>query len=142
MNALVKKLEKKTEEKTQLENKRTQLENKRTQLANERDRLVEGLSLRERVKEIFKKYGWTLQAVVLAAGLVTVAVALAAMNAIKGGLKVVGNGPKAIGKKGGLHSAWPHRLNRWLHLQSGWTGYLLSRRTRLAANTHCGGLLD
>ena len=62
---------------------------------------MEGLSLRERVKEIFKKYGWTLQAVVLAAGLVIGAVALAAMNSMKSGLKTVGNGLKAIGKKVG-----------------------------------------
>ena len=87
MNALVRKLEKKT--------------NKKTQLVNERDELVEGSSLRERVKNIFKKYGWTLQAVVLAAGLVVGAVVLAAINAVKSGLKAVGNGLKAIGKKVG-----------------------------------------
>ena len=40
----------------------------------------EALPLRERVKNIFKKYGWTLQAVVLAAGLVLGAVALAALD--------------------------------------------------------------
>ena len=57
------------------------------------------LFLRERVKNIFKKYGWTLQAVVLAAGLVLGAVALAALNALKAGTKAVGNGLKAIGKK-------------------------------------------
>ena len=52
-----------------------------------------------RVKNIFKKYGWTLQAVVLAAGLVLGAVALAAMNGLKAGTKAVGNGFKVIGKK-------------------------------------------
>ena len=59
----------------------------------------EALPLRERVKNIFKKYGWTLQAVVLAAGLVIGAVSLAALNALKAGTKAVGNGLKAIGKK-------------------------------------------
>ena len=59
----------------------------------------ESLPLRERVKNIFKKYGWTLQAVVLAAGLVIGAVSLAALNALKSGTKAVGNGLKAIGKK-------------------------------------------
>ena len=59
------------------------------------------LSLLERVKEIFKKYGWTLQAVVLAAGLVIGAVALAAINAMKSGLKAVCNGLQVIGKKVG-----------------------------------------
>ena len=59
----------------------------------------EALPLRERVKNIFKKYGWTLQAVVLAAGLVIGAVTLSAINALKAGTKAVGNGLKAIGKK-------------------------------------------
>ena len=58
----------------------------------------EALHLREKVKNIFKKYGWTVQAVVLAAGLVLGAVALAAMNGLKAGTKAVGNGLKAIGK--------------------------------------------
>ena len=59
----------------------------------------ETLPLRERVKRIFKKYGWTLQAVVLAAGLVLGAVALAAMNGPKAGTKAVGKGLKTIGQK-------------------------------------------
>ena len=52
----------------------------------------EAFPLRERVKRIFKKYGWTLQAVVLAAGLVLGAVALAAMNGLKACTKAVGRG--------------------------------------------------
>ena len=36
--------------------------------------------LRERVKDIFKKYGWTLQAVVLAVGVVLGALALAGLK--------------------------------------------------------------
>ena len=59
----------------------------------------ETLLLRERVKRIFKKYGWTLQAVVLATGLVLGAVALAAMNGFKAGTKAVGKGLKTIGQK-------------------------------------------
>ena len=38
--------------------------------------------LLERVKEIFKKYGWTLQAVVLAVGLVLGALTLAGLNGL------------------------------------------------------------
>ena len=72
---------------------------RKTQIENKREQLVKGL--RHRVKDIFKKYGWTIQAVVLAAGLVIGAVALAAMNTMKGGLKAVGNGLKEIGKKVG-----------------------------------------
>ena len=59
----------------------------------------EALPLRERVKNIFKKYGWTLQAVVLATGLVLGAVALAAINGLKAGTKAVGKGLKTIGQK-------------------------------------------
>ena len=62
----------------------------------------EALPLRERVKNIFKKYGWTLQAVVLATGLVLGAVALAALNGLKAGTKAVGKGLKTIGQKLGF----------------------------------------
>ena len=55
--------------------------------------------LLDRVKEIFKKYGWTLQAVVLAVGLVLGALALAGLNGLKAGTKAVGQGLKAIGQK-------------------------------------------
>ena len=55
--------------------------------------------LLERVKEIFKKYGWTLQAVVLAVGVVLSALALAGLNGIKAGNKAVGQGLKTIGQK-------------------------------------------
>ena len=55
--------------------------------------------LLERVKDIFKKYGWTLQAVVLAVGLVLGALALAGLNGLKAGTKALGQGLKAIGKK-------------------------------------------
>ena len=59
----------------------------------------EALPLRERVKNIFKKYGWTLQAVVMAVGLVLGALALAGMNGLKAGTKALGRGLKAIGQK-------------------------------------------
>ena len=55
--------------------------------------------LLERVKDIFKKYGWTLQAVALAVGIVLSALALAGMNGLKAGTKAVGQGLKAIGQK-------------------------------------------
>ena len=59
----------------------------------------DALPLRERVKNIFKKYGWTLQAVVLAVGVVLSALALAGLNGLKAGTKAVGQGLKAIGQK-------------------------------------------
>ena len=55
--------------------------------------------LLERVKEIFKKYGWTLQAVVLAVGVVLSALALAGLNGLKAGTKAVGQELKTIGQK-------------------------------------------
>ena len=55
--------------------------------------------LRERVKDIFKKYGWTLQAVVLAVGLVLGALVLAGLNGLKAGTKAVGQRLQATGKK-------------------------------------------
>ena len=57
------------------------------------------LPLRERVKNIFKKYGWTLKAIALAVGLVLSVLALATTNGLKSGMKALGNGLKAIGAK-------------------------------------------
>ena len=60
----------------------------------------EARPLCERVKDIFiKKYGWTLQAVVLAASSVIGAVVLKIMTALKPGIKAAGSGLKEIGKK-------------------------------------------
>ena len=69
----------------------------------------EALPLRERVKNIFKKYGWTLQAVVLAVGLVLGALALAGLEGLKAGTKTLiqfnsiqftlGQGLKTVGQK-------------------------------------------
>ena len=55
--------------------------------------------LLERVKEIFKKYGWTLEAVVLAAGITISAVVLATLNGLKAATKAIGNGLKDIGTR-------------------------------------------
>ena len=63
------------------------------------EREEEKLPLRERGKNVFKKYGWTLQAVALAVGIVLSALALAGMNGLKAGTKAVGQGLKAIGQK-------------------------------------------
>ena len=71
----------------------------RERLAPQIQQREEALPLRERVKNIFKKYGWTLQAVVLATGLVLGAVALAALNGLKADTKAVGKGLKTIGQK-------------------------------------------
>ena len=79
--------------------KRTQLGRERVRLVHEREQLEERLPLRKRVKNIFKKYGWTLQAVALAVGIVLSALALAGLNGLKAGTKAVGRGLKTIGQK-------------------------------------------
>ena len=76
-----------------------QLGQEQNQLEQEKEQLEERLPLRERVKNIFKKYGWTLQAVALAVGIVLSALALAGMNGLKAGTKAVGQGLKTIGQK-------------------------------------------
>ena len=83
------------EARTRLGVRNEELERVREEIeARERQR-----PLLERVKDIFKKYGWTLQAVVLAVGLVLGALALAGLNGLKAGTKAVGKGLKAIGQK-------------------------------------------
>ena len=96
------------------------------------------LPLREQVKNIFKKYGWTLQAVALAVGIVLSALALAATNGLKAGTKALGNGLKAIGQK--LGSLLPG-LDRELYLQSCRLRSIFPGGARLAAHPCRGGLL-
>jgi len=66
---------------------------------DEIQQLDERLSLRERIKLIFKKYGFTVFAIVSAVGVIIGVI----INSLKGGLssvtKGLGNGLKAIGKK-------------------------------------------
>ena len=68
-------------------------------IENEREELEERLSLREKVKNIFKKYGCTVTAVFLAVGTVIGVI----VNSLTKGLKTVatgvGNGLKELGKK-------------------------------------------
>ena len=79
--------------------RKAQLRQEQNQLERKRDQLEEKLPLRERVKNIFKKYGWTLQAVALAVGVVLSALALAGLNGLKAGTEAVGKGLKTIGQK-------------------------------------------
>ena len=67
----------------------------RTQI-DERER---ALPLRERVKEIFKKYGVTVTAIVIAAGVTIGAVIGALTNALRATGKALGKGLKDIGSK-------------------------------------------
>ena len=68
-------------------------------LENEREELEERLSLREKVKNIFKKYGFTVTAVVLAVGTVIGVIVSSLTKGLKSVATGVGNGLKELGKK-------------------------------------------
>ena len=69
------------------------------------DEREKALPLRERVKEIFKKYGVTVTAIVIAAGVTIGAVIGAITNALRATGKALGKGLKDIGSK--IASALP-----------------------------------
>ena len=72
---------------------------RRNALVGEREQLEEGMTLWERVKEIFKKFGVTVTAILLTAGVTIGAVIGAITNSLKTLEKVLENGLKEIGKK-------------------------------------------
>ena len=57
------------------------------------------MSLRERVKNIFKKYGFTVTAVILAAGTTIGVIVSSLIKELKPVAKGVGNGLKDLGSK-------------------------------------------
>jgi len=95
--------------------------------------------LLERVKEIFKKYGVTLTAILLTAGTTIGAVIGVLTRSLKATGKVLGNGLKDIGAKR-LHSARADWLNRELPFQSRRPSRRVSGRAHLAAPSCRGGL--
>ena len=68
-------------------------------IENEREELEERLSLREKVKNIFKKYGFTVTAVFLAVGTVIGVIVDSLTKGLKTVATGVGNGLKELGKK-------------------------------------------
>ena len=68
-------------------------------LENEREELEERVSLREKVKNIFKKYGFTVTAVFLAVGTVIGVIVDSLTKGLKSVATGVGNGLKELGKK-------------------------------------------
>ena len=78
-----------------VEERQEELARLQTQI-DERER---ALPLRERIKEIFKKYGLTVTAIVIAAGVTIGAVVSAITNALKATGKALGKGLKDIGSK-------------------------------------------
>ena len=61
--------------------------------------LEEGTSLRERLRNIFKKYIFTVSAVVLAVGTTIAVIVGALLKGLKSVTKGVGNGSKTLGSK-------------------------------------------
>ena len=59
----------------------------------------EGISLRKRVRKIFRKYGFTVSAVVLAVGTTIGVIVSALKNDLKSVVKGVGNCFKTLGKR-------------------------------------------
>ena len=72
---------------------------RRDDITHEREELEERLSLRERVKNIFKKYGFTVTAVVLAVGTIIGVIINSLTKGLKSVATGVGNGLKTRGKK-------------------------------------------
>ena len=68
-------------------------------LENEREELEESASPRERVKYIFKKYGFTVAAVLLAVGTVIGVIIYSLPKGFKSVAKGVGNGLRELEKK-------------------------------------------
>ena len=68
-------------------------------IENERDEIEERVSLREKVKNIFKKYGFTVAAVFLAVGTVIGVIVDSLTKGLKTVAAGVGNGLKELGKK-------------------------------------------
>ena len=90
------------EESSRIETLKREIDEQEKNIANledENEKIQERMSLRDRVKAIFKKYGFTVFAVVSAVGVV---IGVIVSNLSKGLTKLgkgVGNGLKTIGKK-------------------------------------------
>ena len=111
-------------------------------LENERGELEERLPLRERLNNIFKKYGFTVTVVVLAVG-TTIGVIV---NSLTKGLKSVAtgvrNGLQVLGKKDSANSPRSHRDYRQFHLQDRWISDQLPRKECLASHSRSRGFHD
>ena len=121
---------------TNSEERQEELARLRTQV-EERER---ALPLRERIKEIFKKYGVTVASIFVAAGVMIGAIIGAIANALKATGKALGNGLKDLGQK--TASLLPARIDCCFPLQSCWSGHRFSGRAHLAIDFGCCGLSD
>jgi hypothetical protein len=99
LNDLNQKIETEKQGVTSLETQNENLQSEIEELENERETIEERLPLRERVKQIIKRYGLTVTGIALSVGVIIGVI----VNSLKSGLssvaKGVGNGLKTIGKK-------------------------------------------
>ena len=82
-----------------IENQINHTENEISRIEEENGRIEERMSLRDRIKIIFKKYGFTIVAVVSAASVVIGVIVSNLSSGLAKIAKGVGNGLKEIGKK-------------------------------------------
>jgi len=82
-----------------LEERNSQINEERTENNIEAENLEERMSLRDRIKRIFKKYGFTVVSVAIAVSTVIGVIISQLKNGLSSVAKGVGNGLKTLGKK-------------------------------------------
>ena len=103
-----------------IENQINHTENEIIRIEEENGRIEERMSLRDRIKIIFKKYGFTIVAVVSAVSVVIGVIVSNLSSGLTKMAKGVGNGLKEIGKKIARYftrNGWGDRI---IHFQNGW----------------------
>ena len=83
----------------QIRNKTISIEEQLSDIDGQKDEIIKNLPLRERIKYIFKKYGFTVFAVVSAVGVIIGVIVSNLSKGLNTLGKGVGSGLKAIGKK-------------------------------------------
>ena len=96
--------------------------------------------LRERIREIFKKYGVTAASIFLVAGITIGAVVGAITNALKAMGKQLANGLKTVGANfySCFCTAWANRSDRQLPFQNCRRGNWISSRAHLVTYSRGG----
>ncbi|KXJ08811.1 hypothetical protein AC249_AIPGENE11018 [Exaiptasia diaphana] len=98
-NELVESRDAQQAHKSRLQAQIRELEAKKEELEENQEAIEEKLPLRERVKRIFKKYGFTVTAVLTAVGITIGVIVSQLKSGLTGVAKGVGNGLKTLGTK-------------------------------------------
>ena len=83
----------------QVEREREEVEERNSEIDVELDGDPERMTLKERIKSIFKKYGFTITAILLSISAIVVTIVTNSLSAVAKMAKGVANGLKDIGKK-------------------------------------------